>query len=122
MAPQKKNIAPIKLELLMAIVPNSKQAFYSSLIQSQQANLQFTLPCKGTTHLILNYLGLAEKPKSLVMSVIRADEAPEIFARLKEQFQRGGEYKGVAFSVPFSSMVGTLSYGFLSNVKQVQDL
>ena len=117
----KKNIAPVKLELLLAIVPSGKQAYYSSLIQSQQANLQFTRPCKGTTHLILNYLGLVEKPKSLVVSVIREDEAPEIFARLNEQFQRGGEYKGVAFSIPFSSIVGTLPYGFLSNVKQVKE-
>ena len=56
--PDKKNIAPVKLELLLAIVHNNKQAYFSSLIQSQQANLQVTLPCKGTTHLILNYLGL----------------------------------------------------------------
>ena len=76
-----KNIAPIKLELLLAIVPNDKQAFYSSLIQSQQANLQFTLPCKGTTHLILNYLGLAEKPKSLVMSPSCAEKSFDLSGR-----------------------------------------
>lgn len=118
--PKARNIAPVKLEMLFVIVHNNKQAYYSSLIQSQQANLQFTVPCKGTTRLILNYLGLIDKPKTLVMSVVRSDEAAELIARLHEQFQRGGDYKGVAFTVPFSSIIGTLPYGFLSNEKQVK--
>ncbi len=115
-----RNIAPVKLEMLFVIVHNSKQAYYSSIIQSQQANLQFTVPCKGTTHLILNYLGLADKPKTLVTSIIRSDEAAELIARLNEHFLKGGEYKGVAFTVPLSSIIGTLPYGFLSNEKQVK--
>lgn len=117
-----KNIAPIKLELLFVIAHNKKQAYISSLIQSLQSNLQFTVPCKGTTHLILNYLGLIDRPKTLVMSVIREDQAAEIMAVLQETFHKGGDYKGVAFTVPFSSMIGTLAYGFLSNEKQVKQL
>ena len=116
-----RNIAPIKLELLFAIVHNSKQAYYSSLIQSHQANLQLTVPSKGTTHLILNYLGLTEKPQSLLMCVVRADESAATISLLREQFLRGGDYKGIAFTIPFSSMIGTLSYGFLSNFKQVKE-
>ena len=50
-----RNIAPMKLELLMAVVHNEKAAYYSSLIQQHQANLQFSLPAKGTTHLVLSY-------------------------------------------------------------------
>ena len=65
----------MKLELLMAVVHNSKAAYFSSLIQSHKANLQLTVPAKGTTHLILDYLGLTEKPKSLIVSIVRADQA-----------------------------------------------
>ena len=54
----------MKLELLMAIVHNEKAAYFSSLIQSHQANLQFSMPAKGTTHLVLSYLGLTEQPKT----------------------------------------------------------
>ena len=49
-----KNIAPMRLEMLFAVVHNDKVAFYSSLIQSYQANLRLTLPAQGTTHMILN--------------------------------------------------------------------
>ena len=65
-----RNIAPMKLELLLAVVHNDKAAYYSSLIQSHQANLQLTLPAKGTTHLILDYLGLTERPKTMIISVV----------------------------------------------------
>ena len=119
---EQRNIAPVKLEMLLAIVHNSKLAYYSSVIQSHQANLQFTVAAKGTTHLILNYLGLsADRPKSLILSVVRADEAGAIIEQLKETFLKGGDYKGVAFTVRLTSTIGALAYGFLANEKSVKE-
>ena len=119
---EKHNIAPNKLELVMAVVHNSKAAYYSSLIQSHQANLQFSMAAKGTTHLLLDYLGLSDnRPKSLVMSVVRSDEAGSLINQLDELFQKGGDYKGIAFSVRLTSVIGTLAYGFLSNDKRVKE-
>lgn len=119
---EKHNIAPNKLELVMAVVHNSKVAYYSSLIQSHQANLQFSMAAKGTTHLLLDYLGLSDnRPKSLVMSVVRSDEAGSLINQLDEMFQKGGDYKGIAFSVRLTSIIGTLAYGFLSNDKRVKE-
>ena len=111
----------MKLEVLVAIVHDNKKAYYSSLIQACQANLQFTLPCKGTSHFVLGYLGLNERPKTLITSVVREDQSKEIIEVLQENFQKGKDYKGVAFTVPFSSMIGTLAYGFLSNEKIVKE-
>ena len=109
----------MKLELLMAVVHNSKAAYFSSLIQSHLANLQLTVPAKGTTHLILDYLGLTEKPKSLIVSVVRVDQAGALIELLDETFRKGKDYKGVAYTVPLSSVIGTLVYGFLSNDKRI---
>lgn len=113
-----RNIAPMKLELLMAVVHNNKAAYYSSLIQSSQANIQLTVPAKGTTHLILNYLGLTDRPKSLIVSIVRSDEAGKLISLLDDTFKKGKDYKGVAFTVGLSSVIGTLVYGFLSNDKR----
>ena len=113
-----RNIAPMKLELLLAVVHNDKAAYFSSLIQSHKANLQLTVPAKGTTHLILDYLGLTDRPKSLVMSVVRADQAASLIDLLDQTFKKGKNYKGVAFTVPMTSVIGTLVYGFLSNDKR----
>lgn len=112
---QSPNIAPVKLEMLMAIVHNDKSAYYQSIIQSHQANLQLTLPAKGTTHLILDYLGLSERPKTMIMSLVRADQAGDLITLLDEQFKRGKDYKGIAYTVSLTSVIGTLVYGFLSN-------
>lgn len=108
----------MKLELLMAIVHNNKSAYYSSLIQSHQANVQLTVPAKGTTHLILDYLGLTERPKTMIISVVRADQADKLINLLNETFKKGKDYKGIAYTIPFSSVIGTLTYGFLSNDKR----
>ena len=108
----------MKLELLLAVVHNDKAAYFSSLIQSHKANLQLTVPAKGTTHLILNYLGLTEMPKSLVMSVVRADKAASLIDLLDQTFKKGKNYKGIAFTVPMTSVIGTLVYGFLANDKR----
>lgn len=111
----------MKLELLLAVVHDSKAAYYSSLIRSRQANLQLYFPCKGTSHLLLEYLGLTDRPKTLLMAVVRSDESATVIEILKEHFNKGKEYKGVAFTLPFSSMIGTLAYGFLSNEKIVKE-
>jgi hypothetical protein len=112
-----RNIAPVKLEMLMAIVHNEKAKYYSSLIQAHQANLQFIMPAKGTSHLILQYLGLEEKPKSLIISIVRSDEAGSLISELEETFKKGKPYKGIAFTVRLTSVIGTMVYGFLANEK-----
>lgn len=108
----------MKLEMLMAVVHNDKAAYFSSLIQSHQANLQLTIPAKGTTHLILNYLGFTDQPKSLLVSIVRSDQAGPLIDLLEETFRKGKKYKGIAFTVPLTSVIGTLVYGFLSNDKR----
>lgn len=108
----------MKLELLFAVVHNKKVAYFSSLIQSHQANLQLTTAAKGTTHLILNYLGLTERPKSMIVSVVREDQVGDLIELLDETFKKGKDYKGIAYTVPLSSVIGTLVYGFLSNDKR----
>lgn len=113
-----RNIAPMKLELLMAVVHNEKAAYYSSIIQSHQANIQFSMAAKGTTHLVLSYLGITEEPKTLLLSIVRADEAPKLIEQLEETFKKGKNYKGVAFTIKLTSVIGTLVYGFLANDKR----
>ena len=115
---QTRNIAPVKLELLLAVVHDEKASYYTRLLQSFQANFQFTTVAKGTTHLILSYLGMTETLKTLLVSVVREDEAPKIMEALEENFQKGKKYKGIAFTIGLTSVIGTLAYGFLANDKR----
>lgn len=113
-----RNIAPVKLELLLAVVHDEKAAYYIRLLQSFQSNLQFSTAAKGITHLVLSYLGMTESPKTLLVGVVRADEAPKIIEELETTFHKGKKYKGIAFTIGMTSVIGTLVYGFLANDKR----
>lgn len=112
-----KNIAPVKLELFIAVVKNSKAAYYASIVQSHQVNMQFHTPASGVNHLLLDSLGLTGKPRTLIAGTVRADEAQDLIDDFSETIAKGDEYNALAFTVSLTSVIGTLVYGFLSNEK-----
>ena len=113
-ASQKKSLAPYKLELLVTIVPRNKADFYLDLLHSFEVNLQLEVSSFGTASKVFGFLD-ADREKQAIFSVIREDHVPNALAVLEEKFStlRGG--KGIAFTVPFVSMVGVAAYRFLSN-------
>lgn len=111
-----KNVAPARLELLIAIVHTPKVRFYTNLIQSSEANLQLSVVASGTSEkAIMDYLGLNQSNRTAIFSVVREDKLKDLLDLLDEKFStiKGGS--GIAVTVPLSSIIGTLVYGFLSN-------
>ena len=109
-----QNLAPHKLVLLITVVPRSKAEFYLDLLQSFEVNLQVEVSAFGTAGKSFGFLENSLEKQAL-FSIIREDNVPKALQALEEKFEtiRGG--KGVAFTVPFTSMVGVVSYQFLSN-------
>ena len=122
MADQKqyvKNLAPEKLELLIAIVHSDKVRFYTNLIQSSEANLYLSTPASGTSEkAIMNYLGLNEATRHAIFSIVRQDKEKDLLEALEENFDKLKGGGGIAVTVPLSSIIGTHVYGFLSNDKR----
>lgn len=114
-----KNIAPEKLELLIAIVNAPKVRFYTNLIQSSEANLYLAVQASGTSEkAIMNYLGLNQSNRSAIFSVVREDKLKDLLEVLDENFSKIKDGGGIAITVPLTSVIGTLVYGFLSNDKR----
>ena len=113
-APKAQNLAPHKLVLLVTVVPRSKAEFYLDLLHSFEVNLQMEVSAFGTANKAFGFLESALEKQAL-FSIIREDNVPKALAALEEKFEtiRGG--KGVACTIPFTSMVGVLAYQFLSN-------
>lgn len=112
--PAAKPLAPYKLMLLVTVIPRNKADFYLDLIQSFEVNMQLEVSAFGTANRSFGFLD-SEREKQALFSVIREDNADNALAALEDKFNsiRGG--KGIAFTIPFESMVGVAAYKFLSN-------
>ncbi len=113
---KEKNKAPIKLELIVTVVPKKKAEFFIDLIQSFEVNFQTYMLAYGTADTeMLNYLGAQGNDKIAIFSLAREDRIDDIFYALEQKFHtiKGG--KGISVCLPLSSIIGTSVYTFLCN-------
>ena len=112
----KKNISSNRLMLLITIVSHKKAEFYADFIQSLGANVQFSTFGEGTAEAsTLDLMGLTDNEKAILFSVIREEQQESILRSLQKKFELIKNGKGVAFTVPFSSVIGASVYHFLSD-------
>ena len=64
---------------------------------------------------MLGLLGLTDSEKAVIFGVIQESKIPDAMHTLEEKFNTIKDGKGVACTVPLTSVIGTLIYGFLSN-------
>ena len=105
-----------KLELLVTVIGRNKAEYFIDLIQSFDVNLQVSVLSHGTANAkMMELLGLTDTEKTVIFSVIQEKKIPKAVEVLENKFNtiKGG--KGIAFTIPLSSVIGTLIYGFLSN-------
>ena len=113
---QKKSLAPQKLKLLVTVVNRAKGEFYLDLLQSFDVNMQLSLAASGTANTeMLNMLGLSNSEKTVIFSVIREEMIKPALAMLEDKFRTIKNGKGIAYTVPMSSVIGVAIYQFLCN-------
>ena len=116
---KKKQLAPPKLKLLFTIVNREKTELYTALIQGFNVNMQLSTAARGTaSREIMQMLGLSDKNKSLIVSVIREDTEDMLLRFLDEKFHTIKNGKGIAFMVSMSSVIGVAVYRFLGNYNE----
>lgn len=115
--------SPDKLKLLITVVNRVKSEYYADLIQSFGANIQCFVSSKGTAqNATLDMLGLSDDRKSTIISVVREDRVEELLESLAERFRTIKDGRGIAFTVPMSSVVGVLAFRFLADKRDIQRL
>lgn len=108
-----------RLELMFTIVNRSKAEYYNDLLHGFDVNMQLIVLGHGTASAdMLAFFGLTDSDKAIIISVIKHTKIKEAFAVLEEKFRTIKNGKGIAYTVPFSGVIGTLIYGFLSNNKK----
>lgn len=105
-----------RLELLVTIVSRSKGEYYIDLLQSFEINMQFVTLGRGTADAdMLSRLGFDDSDKTVIIGVIQENKIKDALETLEQKFRTIKNGKGIAYTVPLSSMIGTLLFGFLSN-------
>lgn len=113
--PEKKLLPP-KLKLLITVVNRSKTELFLDYISAFEVNMQTSMAAEGTASTdMLRYLGLTDSSKSVILSVIREDKEDAVLRLLDEKFTKVKNGKGIAFTVPMTSVIGVAIYQFLSN-------
>ena len=107
-----------KLKLLVTVVNRTKTEFYMDYLHDFEVNFQTAVLAQGTAKSeMLSLLGLEDSDKSVIFSVIREDKAAEVLQGLDDKFHTVRKGKGIAFTIPMSSVIGVAIYRFLSNHK-----
>ena len=107
-----------KLKLLITVVNRNKTEFYMDFLHDYEVNFQTSVLAQGTAKSETLYmLGLEDSDKSVIFSVLREDRATEALHALDDKFHTIKNGKGIAFTVPMSSVIGVAIYRFLSNHK-----
>ena len=114
------NIAPERLVLLVTVVNKGKGTFFADILRTFDVNLQISFVGSGTARSdLIELLGLKDDQRSVIFSVVRAERVDAVQAALEERFQSINDGTGIAFTLPLSSVIGKLSYGFLSNERRL---
>ncbi len=109
-----------KLVTLITVVNRNKGEYYADLIQSFEVNLQAIALADGTADAkTMRYLGLTDTEKAVIFSVVQENRLPDALNALDEKFKTVKGGKGIAFTIPLTSVIGTLLFGFLSNNRTV---
>lgn len=110
---EKKLTSTKKLSALFVIVKKKKVDYYLDLIEDFGVNMQISMIGNGTTKsaIFSDEIG----SKAIILSIISEDNISKIMSELSRKFTEVKDGKGVAWTVPLSSVMGVTFFNFLSN-------
>ena len=104
-----------KLKILFTVVDRPKAEFYLDVLSQFEVNCQMVTNGMGTAKSGLHDMLGLNIHKAVIISVVREDKCDEIMKCLENKFATIKNGKGIAFTVPMSSVIGVNNYQFLSN-------
>lgn len=109
--------APQKIKLLVTIVDRSKGEKLTEMYRENNVMYNMILLGKGTAKSeILDYLGLGQTEKDIILSVLYEDDVPNVINMLNEKMHLKEPGNGIAFTIPINSVDSALSLEFICNL------
>ena len=105
-----------RLKILVTVVNRTKADFYMDHIQSFGVNMQMLVFGHGTApREIATAMGLADSERAVIFSVIGENNLRAALDSLDEKFNTIAGGKGIAYTIPMSSIIGKSIFNFLSD-------
>ena len=105
-----------RLKILVTVVNRAKADFYMDHIQSFGVNMQMVVFGHGTApREIATAMGLADSDRAVIFSVIGENNLRAALDSLDEKFNTIAGGKGIAYTIPMSSIIGKSIFNFLSD-------
>ena len=105
-----------RLKVLITVVSRSKADFYMDYIQSFGVNMQMLLYGQGTAPLeIATAMGLLDSSRAVIFSVIGEENEQNALESLERKFNTIVGGRGIAYTIPLSSIIGKSIFNFLSD-------
>lgn len=105
-----------KLKVLITVVSRNKADFYMDHIQSFGVNMQMVVYGQGTApQEIATAMGLADSDRAVIFSIIGEENLHAALESIEEKFNTIVGGKGIAYTIPMSSIIGKSIFNFLSD-------
>ena len=115
-----KGVSLNRLVLLICVVRRKKGDFFRDLMIHSGANAVFSVLGEGSARdLAMDFLGIDNNEKTVLYSVMKKTDADVILDKIEDAFRMVKNGKGVAFTVPLSSIAGASVFSFLSNSREL---
>ena len=104
-----------RLYLVIIVVDIGVSKSVEKLMQDVGSSMQFTHNGRGTASKeILNILGMVDNTKGVVNAVISEDRLDDVKRELSIFFAASKKNRGIAFTIPFTSVEGVRIYKYLT--------
>ena len=104
-----------KLHLYIVIVPRGQGENIIKILKSNKSSAQFVQIGEGTaTNSIRDILNIEDTSKEIIYSIIREDVFEDLKKEIDVYFIASKRNRGIAFSIPLTSIVGVKMYKFLT--------
>ena len=105
-----------RLKILITVVSRAKADFYMDHIQSFGVNMQMVVFGQGTApREIATAMGLADSERAVILSIIGENQLQAALESLGEKFNTIVGGKGIAYTIPMTSIIGKSIFNFLSD-------
>lgn len=105
---------PKRIKLLITIVDRGKGKKLTELFNEDNVRYNIIALGKGTANSeILDYLGLGEIEKDIVLSIVHEEDIKNIFKKLQEKMYLSKPGNGIAFTIPITSIDSNNSLEYL---------